>query len=116
MTEIECAGNRVSIDNDGFLANFEDWNEEVAQVLAQREGLDTLDEHQVMVIQFMREYYKKFKAFPILNHICKNVNLPKECVREEFIDPTKAWKIAGLPQASHVKFESVDGTHYVREC
>ena len=116
MTEIECAGKKVSIDKDGFLANSDDWNEDVAQALAEREGLSTLDEHQMEVIKFMREYYKKFNAFPILNYVCKNVHLPRKCIRERFIDPMKAWKIAGLPQASHVKFESVDGKNYVEEC
>ena len=116
MTELECAGKKVSIDNDGFLANPDDWNEDVAQALAEREGIGALDDHQMEVIKFMREYYRKFKAFPILNYVCKNVNLPRKCVRERFVDPTKAWKIAGLPEASHLKFESVDGKHYVMEC
>jgi hypothetical protein len=29
--------------------------------------------------------------------MCKNVHQPKNCVTEQFIDPVKAWKIAGLP-------------------
>lgn len=116
MTEIECAGKKVGIDNQGFLTNLDDWNEEVAQVLARHEGLSALDDYQMEVIRFMREYFRKFKAFPILNYVCKNVNQQRKCVRERFVDPMKAWKIAGLPQTSHVKFETVDGKHYVLEC
>jgi hypothetical protein len=29
--------------------------------------------------------------------VCKNVHQPSNCVAEQFIDPVKAWKIAGLP-------------------
>jgi len=116
MTELECAGKKIGFDNEGFLTNLDDWNEEVAQELARREGLRELDDQQMEIICFMREYFRKFKAFPILNYVCKNVNQKKQCVRERFIDPMKAWKIAGLPQTSHVKFESADGKHYVLEC
>ncbi|WP_136796162.1 TusE/DsrC/DsvC family sulfur relay protein [Desulfosediminicola ganghwensis] len=113
MTQLECAGKNVTIDNDGFLTNIDDWNEDVARVLAKREGVDELDDHQIEIIKFMREYYKKFQAFPILNYVCKNVHQPKNCVSEAFVNPIKAWKIAGLPQASHINFETVDGEHYV---
>lgn len=115
MNEIECGGKTVSIDKDGFLTNLDDWNEEVAQALAKREGIIELDEAQMAIVKFMREYYKKFKAFPILNYICKNVHQPRECISEEFTDPMKAWKIAGLPHNLHLNFETVDGKHYVLE-
>lgn len=115
MTVIECAGKNISIDNDGFLTNPDDWNEEVALLLAKLEGLRGLDDNQMEVIKFMRDYNRKFNAFPILSYVCKNVDQPRNCVSEEFIDPMKAWKIAGLPKASHLNFETVDGKHYVLE-
>jgi len=116
MTEIECAGKKVTIDNDGFLTNLDDWDEAVAQMLAKREGLGELGDNQMEIIKFMRKYYKDFKAFPILNYICKNVHQPKQCVSEEFVDPMKAWKIAGLPPTSHLIFETTDRKHYILEC
>ncbi len=115
MTEIKCAGKKVSIDDNGFLTNFNDWNEEVAQALAKREGLGNLDDHQMEIVKFIREYYMKFKAFPILSYVCKNVHQPRKCVSEEFINPMTAWKIWGLPQSVHVSFESVDGKHFILE-
>lgn len=42
MSVIECDGKKIEIDDDGFLSNLEDWDESVAQVLATREGVDTL--------------------------------------------------------------------------
>jgi TusE/DsrC/DsvC family sulfur relay protein len=116
MTELEYAAEKkVSIDNNGFLTNIDDWNEQIAQMLAKREGLNELDEHQMEVLKFMREYYKKFKAFPLLNYVCKNIHQQRNCVCEEFIDPMRAWKIAGLPQISYINFETVDGKHYILE-
>ncbi|WP_136809098.1 TusE/DsrC/DsvC family sulfur relay protein [Desulfosediminicola flagellatus] len=115
MAELEYAGKKVSIDNNGFLVHLDDWNEDVAQVLAKREGMSDLDDHQMEIVKFMRDYYKKFNAFPILSYVCKNVHQPRNCVAEAFIDPMKAWKIAGLPEASHIRFETVDEKHFVLE-
>ena len=115
MSVIECAGKTINLDDEGFLADSGDWNQEVAQALAAREGLESLTDEQLMIIRFMREYYAKFKAFPILNYLCKNIHQPRECVNEQFINPDKAWKIAGLPKLSGVHFVSMDGKHFIME-
>jgi len=117
MSAIECDGKTIEIDDDGFLSNLEEWNESVAQVLASREGVDTLSMEQMKIISFMREYYLKFKVFPILNQLCKIVHQPGKCVNEQFINPEKAWKVAGLPKLSGIHFISMDGTNYkMEEC
>ena len=115
MNEIEYAGKKVEIDDDGFLVDSEDWDEGIAQVLAEREGVGNLSDDKIEIIKFMRAYYKKFNAFPILNYVCKNIHQPRECVSEEFINPEKAWKIAGLPKQSGIHFVAVDGKHYLLE-
>ena len=38
----------------------------------------------------------KYDFFPIMRFVCKNVHQSKNCINEEFINPEKAWKIAGL--------------------
>jgi tRNA 2-thiouridine synthesizing protein E len=115
MAMITYGGGSVEIDAEGYLVNIDDWNENVAQALAAREGIQALNEDMLEVISFMRTYYKKFNAFPILNYVCKNVHQPRECVNEEFINPAKAWKIAGLPRLEGIHFVSVDGKHYLLE-
>lgn len=100
MPAIEIEGKKVELTEDGYLVNFDEWNEKVACAIADREGVSKtcpLTEDKMEIIKFMREYYKKFNAFPIPRYICKNVHQPKECTYEEFPDPISAWKIAGLP-------------------
>lgn len=89
---------KINIDDEGYLKNFDDWNEEVAQTLAEREGLGSLSKEQLDILRFIRNYYKTYNFFPLLNAICKNVGQPKKCVTEKFIDPLVAWKLAGLPK------------------
>jgi TusE/DsrC/DsvC family sulfur relay protein len=98
MPTIEYSGGKVNLDEDGYLVNLNDWDEQVACALAEREGVDELTKEKMDIIKFMREYYKQYRSFPILDSVCKNIHQPKECVSEEFIDPLKAWKIAGLPR------------------
>ena len=113
MPIIEHAGIKVEVDEDGFLVNPDAWNEKVACALAEHLGGQKLPKENMQILHFMREYYFKFHAFPILNYVCKNVHQARECVREKFLDPMKAWKIAGLPRPTAVKTESVDEEHKI---
>ena len=97
MPILEYDGKKVAVDEDGFLVNFEEWNEKIAHTLAEKEGLKTLKEDQLDILKFMRDYYRKYNFFPILRYVCKNVHQPRSCINEKFIDPVQAWKIAGLP-------------------
>jgi len=116
MPTIACGGKTITIDDKGFLSNQGDWDEAVAQAMAQQEGLTELTDEQMAIIKFLREYYKAFASFPILNYVCKNIHQPRECLNEQFVNPEKAWKIAGLPPLDGVHFVSVDGgKHYLLE-
>ncbi|MGE5174121.1 MAG: TusE/DsrC/DsvC family sulfur relay protein [Betaproteobacteria bacterium] len=97
MPTIEHEGQKIAIDEDGFLARLEDWTEAVARFLAAREGIADLSDDQIDILKFLRTYYLKHKFFPIVRYVCKNVHQPKNCVTDKFMDPVKAWKIAGLP-------------------
>ncbi len=98
MSVIAYGDVNINIDDEGYLAHTEDWNERVACGLAEHEGIEELTKERMDVIMFMRNYYKHYNAFPILRSVCRNIHQPKNCVREDFIDPIKAWKIAGLPK------------------
>lgn len=98
MKTIEYSGTMVNVDDEGYLVDFEDWDENVACALAEREGIGLPAKDQMDIMKFMRDYYRKFSSFPILNAVCRNVHQPNDCTYEQFPDPMKAWKIAGLPK------------------
>jgi TusE/DsrC/DsvC family sulfur relay protein len=93
----ELSEVKIDLDDEGYLVHFDAWNESVAGVLAKNEGID-LDKEKLEILKFIRDYYKQYNYFPILNAVCKNVHQPKNCVNEEFMNPIKAWKLAGLPK------------------
>lgn len=98
MSVIEYSGVKIEVDDDGYLVNPDDWNETVACALAEREGIEELTKERMEIIKFIRDYYREFNHFPMLRSVCKNVHQPNKCVYEQFIEPIKTWKIAGLPK------------------
>ena len=102
MAFIESGGRKIAVDEEGYLLNGADWDERVACVLAEREGVEELTEERIAIIKFMRDYYTKFNYFPILDAVCLRVHQPHACVREKFMHPLTAWKIAGLPKPDDV--------------
>ena len=101
MPNITVEGKEISLDEEGYLVNTADWNEKVACALAEKEGVSNtcpLTAEKLKILEFMREYYVSFHAFPVTRAVCRNINQPDKCVPEEFLEPIKAWKIAGLPK------------------
>ncbi len=108
MPLLEYGKVKVEVDEEGFLADTDGWNEGIACALAEREGVSELTKERMDIIRFMRQYYKQYNAFPILRGVCRNIHQPRNCVNEEFIDPLKAWKIAGLPNPGVIESYATD--------
>jgi TusE/DsrC/DsvC family sulfur relay protein len=101
MPTIEYEGIKIKVDEEGYLVNFEDWNETVACALAEREGVRKtcpMNEEQLEILRFIREYYKKFNSVPIVRAVCTNVHQPPKCEYIQFPDPVITCKIAGIPK------------------
>lgn len=102
MTVLENKERQITVDGEGYLANFNDWNEKVAREIAAREGVGELDSESLAMLIIIRNHYKAYNFFPIVNSICRNIHVPKDCVAERFFNPLIAWKIAGLPHPDEV--------------
>lgn len=101
MAIIEYEGMKISVDDEGYLINYEDWNEKVACALAEREGISKtcpLTKEKMDILKFLRAFYKEHKAFPVFRAACLSVHQPGSCTFTEFPNPLIAWKIAGLPK------------------
>jgi TusE/DsrC/DsvC family sulfur relay protein len=101
MPTFEYEGMPITVDAEGYLENFDDWNEKVACALAEREGVLAtcpIGNQQLEILQFIRDYYKKFNAVPIVRAVCTNVHQPDRCEYIQFPDPVTACKIAGIPK------------------
>jgi TusE/DsrC/DsvC family sulfur relay protein len=88
---------KIKVDDDGYLVNFDDWDEEVAQELAARANVGKLSAESIAILKFIREHYKAYNFFPIVHSICVKLHQPKNCIAEKFPNALIAWKLAGLP-------------------
>ncbi|MBN1542650.1 TusE/DsrC/DsvC family sulfur relay protein [candidate division KSB1 bacterium] len=98
MPTREIAGKQVSLDDDGFLVDATDWSKEVAQVLAQEEGIADLTEGHWKVIEFMRADFAEKGAVPTIRRLNKVGGVPTKELYELFPNgpAKKAARIAGL--------------------
>ena len=115
MSTIDYNGRKILVDENGYLIDQYGWDEEIAMALAREEGFASLTSEQMDIIRALRTYYFENHVFPILNQVCSVTHQPKQCVSDQFINPERAWKIAGLPRQDGVHFVSMDGEHFFME-
>lgn len=84
-------------DEDGFLLEHAQWNEALAQRIAQREGLTHLDEPHWRVIHHVRERFLALGGLPSLRRVCRATGLSRDEVHDLFGGCLPVWRIAGLP-------------------
>ncbi|MCB0915019.1 MAG: TusE/DsrC/DsvC family sulfur relay protein [Actinobacteria bacterium] len=58
MPTATIAGHEVQINDEGFLTEYDEWNEDIAAELAKNIGIDMTDDHWKL-INWLREDYKE---------------------------------------------------------
>ena len=98
MTTKELAGTSVEVDAEGFLEDHSVWNLDIATAIAVEEGIDTLTDRHIDVLNFMRKEFEANGTAPSIRKMNKlNVVPTKELYALFPGGPAKkAAKIAGL--------------------
>jgi len=103
---IEVNGKVYETDEEGYLANLNEWTPEVATAMAKDEDVD-LNESHWEVINFLREYYEEYQIAPAVRVLTKAIGkrLGPEKGNSKYLyelfpyGPGKqACKYAGLPK------------------
>lgn len=99
-------GQTLALDKHGYLANFNEWSEEVATEFALLEQIELTDEHWE-VVNFVRHFYQEFDTSPAIRMLVKALSKqwPEEKANSRYLyrlfrkGPAKqATRIAGLPK------------------
>ncbi len=100
METICLAGKTLTLDNDGNLANCNDWNEAIACELATQEGLDELTPQHWAVITYMRAVFHKEGDAPSIRRLTRESGVDTKTLYKLFPKgpAKKAARIAGLPK------------------
>ncbi len=109
MVMLKANGQAVSVNEEGFLEDLRDWDEGVAEALAESNEISLTEAHWE-VIYFMRNYYLTYEHFPNMRMFVKAVRqaLGEEKGNSRYLHrlfpkgPLKyACKLAGLPKPPH---------------
>ena len=99
-------GNEIETDSEGYLKDTTQWNEAMAAVIAEQEGISLSVEHWE-VVRFVRDFYLEFNTSPAIRMLVKAManKFGKEKGNSRYLyrlfpkGPAKqATKIAGLPK------------------
>lgn len=93
-------GKEIELDEDGFLMDPADWAENLVEYFAKQEDVSELTEKHWKVINYLRDYFKKFEVAPMVRKLCKETGFTLKEIYELFpTGPAKgACKLAGLPK------------------
>jgi len=75
---IVVEGKEVATDNEGYLANLEDWSEAVANHLAEKDNLPLTEEHW-KILNLIRDYFQEYGTAP-------NLRILQKVLKQEFGD------------------------------
>ena len=98
MTTIEMTG--VDRDAEGFLTDPQQWNEDIAAMIAREAGIDELTPRHWLVVNYMRETYLTTGEAPSIRTLGKASGVPiKELYTLFPKGPAKlAARIGGIPK------------------
>ena len=100
-------GKEIETDERGYLVNAADWSEELAEVMAEAEGITLTEKHWDIINYLRDEYFNNNGNQPNTRTIIKAMSekwgekVKQKDVYDLFpLDPSKqAGRIAGLPES-----------------
>ena len=104
---IEVDGKTIETNEKGYLVNLEDWNEEVAKIIAAEEGIELSERHWDLMNYLRSEFIDNRENQPNTRTIVKAMSdewgekLSQKDLYDLFPgDPSKQGsKVAGLPES-----------------
>ncbi|MCH1921063.1 TusE/DsrC/DsvC family sulfur relay protein [Shewanella sp. A3A] len=106
VNSIEFNGREIATDAQGYLLDVNDWQPELAPIIAAKEEIELTDAHWE-VVNFVRDFYLEYKTSPAIRALVKAMGqkLGEDKGNSKYlyklfpVGPAKqATKIAGLPK------------------
>ena len=106
MKLITNDGNEIATDKQGYLLDFKQWDESLAALIAQQDGVELTTAHWE-VISFVRSFYLTYQTSPAIRALTKamKAEFGEEKANSRYLyrlfpeGPAKqATKYAGLPK------------------
>ena len=99
MPVTTIADRSVHVDDEGFMTEYQEWDEDLARTLAANIGIELTDEH-LEVVRFLRSDFEQNGATPTLRRVATAGGIPTKTLFQLF--PKKPARkmayVAGLPK------------------
>ena len=99
MPVTTIADRPVHVDDEGFMTEYQEWDEDLARTLAANIGIELTDEH-LEVVRFLRSDFEQNGTTPTLRRVATAGGIPTKTLFELF--PKKPARkmayVAGLPK------------------
>lgn len=104
-----CLDKKVKLDPEGYLVERGIWDAEIAELLAEEEGVTLTDEHWEL-IHLVRDFYARYEMAPAMRPLVKATKqaLGDEKGRSVYLmtlfpgsPPKRLARIAGLPKPTN---------------
>lgn len=97
MTTATNHYHKLVLDEYGMLNNPDDWNEDLAVMIASIHGIGKLTAEHWKIIHALREHYARFGVAPAMHNICRTYGHKSNWAHDLFHTCLNAWRVAGLP-------------------
>ncbi len=99
MTVTTIAGHDVHVDAEGFLTSYDEWDEDLARVLADQIGIELTPEH-LRILAFLRSDFLEHGETATLRRVTTGAGVPTRTLFALFpVKPAKKMAyVAGLPK------------------
>jgi len=100
MSTVTYAGTPVEVDAEGFLTDPDQWNEQIAEQIANENEIGQLTDRHWMVVNYMRKSYLEDGSAPSIRTLGKASGVPIKELYQLFPKgpAKKAAKVAGIPK------------------
>lgn len=100
MATLEIEDKVFEVDGDGFLAQPEIWNEDVARLIAKSDGIEEMSDKHWAIVNIIRSNFEEKGNAPMIRTICKETGLRLREIYQLFpLGPARgACRVAGLPK------------------
>ncbi|MDD4882173.1 MAG: TusE/DsrC/DsvC family sulfur relay protein [Gallionellaceae bacterium] len=84
-------------DQDNFLADPQLWDRQLAEQIAQFDGIPALTAKHWEIIGHVRDKYFLHGSLPVMRLICRATGLDRHKAHKLFGSCKSLWRVAGLP-------------------
>ena len=100
MSTATIAGQSVSVNDEGFMTEYDEWNEDLGRELASMIGIEEMTDDHWTAVRFLRSDFAEQGETPTLRRVTKVGGIPTKQLFVLF--PKKPAKkmayVAGLPK------------------